>query len=400
MSETLTEEQLEKFREWLLSDAGHEAHLTTTLNELSYDLLNLPNVSDLFLTSDEFVWYKNNGVVQSFGKTRTLQQQEITILMSYLAPELTDIDNAIKEKEAERELNDKRTGLDFGCELNGIRLRGNISKANLGVYSLVLRKLNSVIPRFEDTTLPASVLVQATQPTGLILVTGATGSGKSTTLASILDAINEIGGKHIITIEDPIEYEIKSKNCLITKKCIGKDGPSFAAVLRAAMRQAPDVIMVGEIRDAETMRIAFEAAETGHIVLATMHTNSAVKTVDRVTSFFQADEKDWAANILASNLRACISQILVPRKGGQGRALAYELMINTPDVASTIRQRKVSEIKNMLDSGSSKGQMLMNRMLTEMIKRNEITPESALKKAYDADGLRSLLKTNNITFAE
>lgn len=400
MSETLTADQLEKFREWLLSDAGHEAHLTTTLNELSYDLLNLPNVSDLFLTSDEFVWYKNNGVVQSFGKTRTLQQQEITILMSYLAPELTDIDNAIKEKEAERELNDKRTGLDFGCELNGIRLRGNISKANLGVYSLVLRKLNSVIPRFEDTTLPASVLIQATQPTGLILVTGATGSGKSTTLASILDAINEIGGKHIITIEDPIEYEIKSKNCLITKKCIGKDGPSFAAVLRAAMRQAPDVIMVGEIRDAETMRIAFEAAETGHIVLATMHTNSAVKTVDRVTSFFQADEKDWAANILASNLRACISQILVPRKGGQGRALAYELMINTPDVASTIRQRKVSEIKNMLDSGSSKGQMLMNRMLTEMIKRNEITPESALKKAYDADGLRSLLKTNNITFAE
>jgi pilus retraction protein PilT len=400
MSETLTPEQLEKFREWLLSDAGHEAHLTTTLNELSYDLLNLPNVSDLFLTSDEFVWYKNNGVVQSFGKTRTLQQQEITILMSYLAPELTDIDNAIKEKEAERELNDKRTGLDFGCELNGIRLRGNISKANLGVYSLVLRKLNSVIPRFEDTTLPASVLIQATQPTGLILVTGATGSGKSTTLASILDAINEIGGKHIITIEDPIEYEIKSKNCLITKKCIGKDGPSFAAVLRAAMRQAPDVIMVGEIRDAETMRIAFEAAETGHIVLATMHTNSAVKTVDRVTSFFQAEEKDWAANILASNLRACISQILVPRKGGQGRALAYELMINTPDVASTIRARKVSEIKNMLDSGSSKGQMLMNRMLTEMIKKGEVTPESALKKAYDADGLRSLLKTNNITFAE
>lgn len=400
MTKALTPEEQEEFREWLLSESGITSHEETKLEELAFDLLNLPNVSDLFLTSDEYVWFKNNGVVQTFGRKRTINQSEVVILMSYLSPEIKDIEMAIKEKEAERELNDKRTGLDFGCELNGIRLRGNISKANLGSFSLVLRKLNSVIPRFADTTLPNSVLQQATQPTGLILVTGATGSGKSTTLASILDAINEIGGKHIITIEDPIEYEIQSKNCLITKKCIGKDGPSFAAVLRAAMRQAPDVIMVGEIRDAETMRIAFEAAETGHIVLATMHTNSAVKTVDRVTSFFQSDEKDWAANILASNLRACISQILVPRKSGQGRALAYELMLNTPDVASTIRARKVSEIKNMLDSGGGKGQVLMNRMLVEMIKKDEITADAALKKAYDSDGLRSLLKSNNIQFTE
>lgn len=400
MTKALTPQEQEQFREWLLSESGIVSHETTKLDELAFDLLNLPNVSDLFLTSDEFVWFKNNGVVQTFGRTRTIEQNEIVILMSYLAPEVKDIEMAIKEKEAERELNDKRTGLDFGCELMGIRLRGNISKANLGSFSLVLRKLNSVIPRFADTSLPSSVLHQATQPTGLILVTGATGSGKSTTLASILDAINEIGGKHIITIEDPIEYEIESKNCLITKKCIGKDGPSFAAVLRAAMRQAPDVIMVGEIRDAETMRIAFEAAETGHIVLATMHTNSAVKTVDRVTSFFTAEEKEWAANILASNLRACISQILVPKKSGEGRVLAYELMLNTPDVASTIRARKVSEIKNMLDSGGTKGQVLMNRMLVEMIKKEEITADSALKKAYDSDGLRSLLKSNNIAFTE
>lgn len=400
MAEILTKEQHAEFSAWLLSEDGFKEHSASKLDELAYDLLNLPNVSDLFFTSQENVWFKNSGKVVKFGTDRIVQQQEITILMSYLAPEIQDIEDAIKQKEAERDLNDKRTGLDFGCELRGVRLRGNISKANLGVFSLVLRKLNSVIPKFSETTLPQSILNQALQPTGLILVTGATGSGKSTTLASILDAINEIGGKHIITIEDPIEYEIKSKNCLITKKCIGKDGPSFAAVLRAAMRQAPDVIMVGEIRDAETMRIAFEAAETGHIVLATMHTNSAVKTVDRVTSFFESDEKDWAANILASNLRACISQILVPRKNGDGRALAFELMLNTPDVASTIKARKISEIKNMLDQGTAKGQVLMNRMLIEMIKRNEISAGDAMKKAYDSDSLKALLTQNGIVFAE
>lgn len=393
MSETTinTHEIRKQMMEDILSEEAVKNSEFLALADVSNNLLSLPNVSDLFLTANERIWYKNNGVVRPYGE-KLVSQQEVSMLMASLAPEIQSVDIAIKEKEAERDLDDKRTGLDFGSELNGVRLRGNISKANLGNYALVLRKLNSHIPRYSETTLPQSVLLQATSPTGLILVTGATGSGKSTTLASILNEINILGGKHIITIEDPIEYQLESDNCLITKKCIGKDGPSFAAVLRAAMRQAPDVIMVGEIRDAETMRIAFEAAETGHIVLATLHTNSCSKTVDRVTSFFTAEEKEWAQNVLASNLRAVVSQILVPKKAGQGRMLAFEILLNTPDVATNIQKGKTSEIKNMLDQGAAKGQVLMNRMLKDLITRDLITAQDAMKKTYDADGLRSLLE--------
>lgn len=353
-------------------------------------------ISDLHLTVNDYSWRRENGIVMRDEDHGIITESDLRILISRLAPNINGIDEAIRKREEAKDADDQRTGLDIGSSIGGYRVRCNISHANSGQLSVVLRKLNDKIPSFAETTLPITVMEQSMRASGLVLVTGPTGSGKSTTLAAILDEINQKERKHILTIEDPVEYELESKLCKISRKEIGIDGPSFPAVLRAAVRQDPDVIMVGEIRDRETMRIAFAAAETGHTVFATMHTNSTIKTVDRVTSFFPGDEKGWAANILSTTLNCIVSQTLIPKKNGEGRMLGYEIMVNGSDVRNLIADQKASQLGNAIEQGKEKGHISMHRMITELVAKGDIDVDAAVAATYDPDKLREQLRQRGI----
>lgn len=355
-------------------------------------LLELPFISDLHVTVGDSIWYRDSGDLLKIQDDLIIDADDIASMLVKIQPDLAGkLDSAIEKREAMREADDQRTGLDFGSVLGGKRVRVNISKANSGQHSIVLRKLNNVIPKYEETTLPPAVLQQSIRPSGLVLFTGPTGSGKSTSLASILDYINAHYKKHILTIEDPTEYLFDSKLCKITRKEIGIDAPSFPAALRASLRQDPDVIMVGEIRDRETMRIAIAAAETGHLVFATLHTNSATKTIDRVTSFFPGDEKDWAASVFSTTLNCIVSQTLLKRADGQGRVLAYEVLVNEPGVRNLIKEQKIMQIVSSMEQGSSKGHVTMNRHLVELVKSKVVIVDEALAASNDVESLKGLL---------
>ncbi len=225
------------------------------------------------------------------------------------------------------------------------------------------------------------------QSKGLILVTGATGSGKTTTLAATLEHLNEFGSGHIITLEDPVEYQIRSRNCLVDQRQLGRDVPSFHHGLRSSLRQDPDIILVGELRDFETVKTALDAANTGHLVFGTLHTNSAQQTLERLTSFFPDDRRDWAQAVISQVLLGVLSQVLVPRKDGKGRLMVAETLINTPDVRQLIREGKSHMIFNAMDTGSSRGHLLLNKLLLEQIGRGVITADDALYATYDPNNL-------------
>ena len=286
-------------------------------------------------------------------------------------------------------------GADFGfAYLDRARFRVSVLKAKNN-YGLVLRQIPNKMFGLREIGLPDKVRELLYRPRGLILVTGPTGSGKSTTLASMINYINEHRDGHIITIEDPIEYYHPHKRCIVTQREIGQDVPSFSEAIRRALRQDPDIILVGEMRDLETIEAAISAAETGHLVFGTLHTNSAAKTIDRIVDAFPANMKDMIRTQLASSVQAVISQVLCKKIGG-GRIAGYEIMVTTTSIASLIRENKTFRISSDIQTGAALGMITMDTHLMSLVNRELITPDEAVEKAQDPNLMREKLVAQGI----
>src|ERR671912_525854 len=261
---------------------------------------------------------------------------------------------------------------DFSFELREIaRFRVNVFLQRKG-EAAVFRTIPTKVFTLEELGMPPILKALCEKEKGLILVTGPTGSGKSTTLAAMIDDINNDFEGHILTVEDPIEFVHQSKKCLVNQRELGPHTHSFANALRAALREDPDVILVGEMRDLETIQLALTAAETGHIVFGTLHTSSAAKTIDRIIDVFPADEKEMVRAMLSESLRAVISQTLIKTKDGQGRVAAHEIMIGTPAIRNLIREAKVAQMYSAIQTGQSFGMQTLDQCMLELVKRNVI----------------------------
>jgi len=281
-------------------------------------------------------------------------------------------------------------GADFGFAFaDKARFRVSVLKAK-GSYGLVLRQIPNRLFSLRDIGLPDKLKELLFRPRGLILVTGPTGSGKSTTLASMINYLNENRDGHIITVEDPIEYFHPHKKCIVTQREIGVDVPNFAEAIRRALRQDPDIILVGEMRDLETIEAAIQAAETGHLVFATLHTNGAAKTIDRIVDAFPASTKELIRTQLASSLQAVISQTLCKKIGG-GRIAAFEIMLSTTSIQSLIRENKTFRITSDIQTGAALGMITLDSHLTSLYNRELITADEAVERAQDPVGMREKL---------
>lgn len=355
------------------------------------ELLESPWVSDIHITVGDPLRTRTSGALERDARFGMVDDESMRVFLKKLRASLSDPETAIRSAESTRNDGGERNGIDFSAAVGAYRCRCNLAFANGGCLSLVMRRLSETVPPLASLGLPASIIKQITRPNGLVLVTGPTGSGKSTTLAAMLDHLNQTTSKHILTIEDPVEYLIKPAQCKITRKEIGTDAPSYLSALRAAVRQDPDIIMVGEARDAGTMRAALAAAETGHLVFATLHTNSAAKTVDRVVSFFTASEKDWASAVFGSVINCVISQTLVPRNNEPGRELACEVLVGTNAVQTLIKDSKLSQITNAIEQGAHEGHQSLARHLAELVAQKRISREAAIAHATNPDRLAEYL---------
>ncbi|TDI78484.1 MAG: type IV pilus twitching motility protein PilT [Betaproteobacteria bacterium] len=291
-----------------------------------------------------------------------------------------DIMNDGQRKSYEEDLE-----CDFSFDVpNLARFRVNAYNTQRGAAA-VLRTIPSNVLSLEDLKAPKIFAEIAQQPRGVVLVTGPTGSGKSTTLAAMINDINEKEHAHILTLEDPIEFVHEPKNCLINQREIGRDTHSFSNALRSALREDPDIILVGEMRDLETIRLAMTAAETGHLVFGTLHTSSAAKTIDRIIDVFPAQEKEMMRAMLSESLRAVISQTLCKTKDGTGRVAAHEIMIGTPAIRNLIREGKVAQMYSTIQTSQGVGMQTLDQNLTDLVKRNLITNAEARTKAANKE---------------
>jgi len=274
---------------------------------------------------------------------------------------------------------------DFSFEIPGIaRFRVNAFNQNRGAAA-VFRTIPSKILTLEDLKAPAIFKTIVEVPRGLVLVTGPTGSGKSTTLAAMIDYLNEKDYAHILTIEDPIEFVHTSKKCLVNQREVHRDTHGFSEALRSALREDPDIILVGEMRDLETIRLALTAAETGHLVFGTLHTSSAAKTIDRIIDVFPAAEKSMVRSMLSESLRSVIAQTLLKRIGG-GRVAAHEIMIGTPAIRNLIREDKVAQMYSSIQTGQAHGMQTLDQNLGDLVKQGLIARGDARSKAQNKDG--------------
>lgn len=281
--------------------------------------------------------------------------------------------------------------IDFSYSIAGVcRFRANVYKQR-GAYSAALRVLAQKVPTLDDLGLPAVLKELALRPNGIILVTGPTGSGKSTTLAAMIDYINNNRRGHILTLEDPIEYLHKHKRCIVNQREIGEDSKDFVRALRAALREDPDVILVGEMRDLETVSTAISAAETGHLVLSTLHTVNAAQTVDRIIDMFPTYQQQQIRVQLAGVLNGVISQQLMRLMGSPGRIAAQELLIVSDAVRNAIREGKTYQIPSMMQTGIAQGMMPMDYCLSLLVKERKITLQDAMLGCWDAEMLRRYL---------
>jgi twitching motility protein PilT len=279
--------------------------------------------------------------------------------------------------DSQRKQFDEHLECDFSFDLPGLaRFRVNAFNQDRGAAA-VLRTIPSRVLSLEELQTPRVFTDFATRPRGLVLVTGPTGSGKSTTLAAMVDHVNNNLYGHILTIEDPIEFVHEPRKCVINQREVGPHTLSFSNALRSALREDPDVVLVGELRDLETIRLALTAAETGHLVFGTLHTSSAAKTIDRVVDVFPAAEKEMVRAMLSESMVAVISQALLKLKDGSGRVAAHEIMVGTPAIRNLIRENKVAQMYSMIQTGSQHGMQTLDQTLLELVRRNVISISEA-----------------------
>ncbi len=352
-----------------------------------FRLMHDNKASDLHLVSGQQPAIRIRGEIERV-KYDLLTNETLKVLLYEITPE-----HRIKQFE--------ETGdVDFAYEIPGLaRYRANFFQQKYGIAA-VFREIPSKISTCQELGMPSVIAKLALLPRGLVLVTGPTGSGKSTTLAAIVDEANRLRKDHIITIEDPIEFVHKSQNCIINHREVGIHTKSFSAALRGALREDPDIIMVGEMRDLETTALAVEAASTGHLVFATVHTTSAVKTVDRVIEVFPDTEQLQIRSTLADGIRAVISQVIFKRSDTQGRCVALEILIATPAVRNLIREQKTYQIPSMIQTGKKYGMQLLDDGIMDLYNRGWISGEDAYIKANDKIRFRPLLKYAPTDFTE
>ncbi|MFN9030236.1 MAG: type IV pilus twitching motility protein PilT [Betaproteobacteria bacterium] len=287
--------------------------------------------------------------------------------------------------DSQRKIYDENLEVDFSFELPGLaRFRVNAFNQDRGAAA-VLRTIPSRVLSLEELRCPRVFADFSLKPRGLVLVTGPTGSGKSTTLAAMVDHVNNNLYGHVLTIEDPIEFVHESRKCVINQREVGPHTLSFANALKSALREDPDVVLVGELRDLETIRLALTAAETGHLVFGTLHTSSAAKTIDRIVDVFPAAEKEMVRAMLSESVVAVISQTLLKVKDGSGRAAAHEIMVGTPAIRNLIRENKVAQMYSSIQTSQAHGMQTLDQHLVELVRRNLVNRAEARNRAVNKD---------------
>lgn len=352
-----------------------------------FKLMHDQGASDLHLISGQPPVLRIRGDMERV-KYKVLDNDELKAMLYEIAPE-----EKVKVFE--------ETGdVDFGYEIPGLaRYRANFFMQKYGVAA-VFREIPADIMTAEQLGLPPVITKMASLPRGLVLVTGPTGSGKSTTLAAIIDEANRTRKDHIITVEDPIEFVHKSQGCIVNHREVGLHTKTFSAALRGALREDPDIILVGELRDLETISLAIEAASTGHLVFGTLHTSSAPKTVDRVIEVFPASEQSQIRSTLSDGLRAVVAQVLFKRIDKKGRCAALEILIANLAVRNLIREGKTYQIPSMIQTGKKYGMQLLDDAIMELYKKAWISADEAYLKSNDKTRFRPFLKTPPTDFTE
>ncbi|ELA08208.1 twitching motility protein [Moraxella macacae 0408225] len=338
------------------------------------------NGSDLFITADVPPSMKVNGVIMPVAKNNLTPAQSMALVKSLMSP--AQLKEFEETHECQFAINDKQKNARF-------RVSAFIQRDCAG---MVLRKIETKIPKPEDLNLPPILKEIAMKKRGIVLLVGATGTGKSTTLAALIGHRNENSRGHIISIEDPIEYVHEHKGCIITQREVGIDTMSFEAGLKNTLRQAPDVILIGEIRTRETMDYAIQYAETGHLVFATLHANNANQAIDRIIHFFEGEHQGQILMDLSLNLRAIIAQQLLPTPDGKGRRAALEILLNTQLVGDYIRKGEIHEIKPLMKRSREVGMQTFDQALFDLYENGEITYQDAIKSADSPNDLRLLIK--------
>ena len=352
-----------------------------------FKLMNEQGASDLHLAAGQPPALRVRGEIERV-KFKVLDSDDLRGMLYEIAPE-----QKIKMFE-------ENGDIDFGYEIPGLaRYRANFFMQRNGVAA-VFREIPSAILTADQLGLPPVVSKLATLPRGLVLVTGPTGSGKSTTLAAIVDVANRQRKDHIITVEDPIEFVHQSQGCIVNHREVGVHTNSFSTALRGALREDPDVILVGEMRDLETISLAVEAASTGHLVFSTLHTSSAYKSVDRVIEVFPSQEQPLIRSTLADGLRAVIAQTLFKRIDRKGRVAALEILIANPAVRNLIREGKTHQIPSMIQTGKKYGMILLDDSIMDLFKKGIISADEAYAKSNEKGRFRAMLKAPPADFTE
>ena len=340
------------------------------------------DASDLHITVGERPKLRIDGRIENSRTEEKLDSQQ-TQLLAYSF--LSEVQKKTFEVEGE---------LDLSFSVNKLaRFRANIFRQR-GSVAVVIRKIPFEVLKLNELGLPRSVATMTEHPSGLILVTGPTGMGKSTSLAAMIDKINNERQGHIITIEDPIEYIHRHKRCIVNQREVGSDTQSFGKALKYVLRQDPDIILIGEMRDYETVEATLIVAETGHLAFGTLHTNNSVQTINRIIDVFPSHQQQQVRSQLSFVLQGVISQVLVPKKGGKGRVLASEILVVTTAVRSLIRDDKAHQIYSLIQAGSKHGMRTMNQSLYELYIKDEITLEDALRSSPDPNELERMVRSS------